>query len=165
MINSEIFLRSGEAFWSNCLKRHNQLFCSLKKRCPHVLLQLDRQPSMWILYVATLHLCPKHSSFIGSSITVIVVRFVSIRTKHSISFVSKPKLNRTSHEKMDQAKEFVQKRVKNKDYMPYWKIIDRRWDNQLHSALHATAYYLNPKFSFAVHFLSTAKSSGVWIIT
>ncbi|RWR72938.1 hypothetical protein CKAN_00118600 [Cinnamomum micranthum f. kanehirae] len=67
------------------------------------------------------------------------------------------------YEAMDRAKEVIQKRLKNKNYMPYWKI-DRRWDNQLHSALHATAC-LNPAFFLAVHFLSTAKSSGVKIMS
>ncbi|XP_059074587.1 uncharacterized protein LOC131874682 [Cryptomeria japonica] len=29
-----------------------------------------------------------------------------------------------------------------------WRIIDRRWTNQLHQPIHAFAYFLNPKFYF-----------------
>ena len=32
------------------------------------------------------------------------------------------------------------------NFEPVWKIIDQRWNNQLHRPLHATAYYLNPQF-------------------
>lgn len=33
-------------------------------------------------------------------------------------------------------------------YEPVWKIIDDRWENQLHKPLHAAAYYLNPRFHY-----------------
>ncbi|XP_058772012.1 uncharacterized protein LOC131645828 [Vicia villosa] len=33
-------------------------------------------------------------------------------------------------------------------YAPILKIIDERWDNQLHRPLHATTYYLNPQFHY-----------------
>lgn len=33
-------------------------------------------------------------------------------------------------------------------YNPIWKIIDARWNVQLHRPLHAAAYYLNPQFQY-----------------
>ncbi|XP_057831660.2 uncharacterized protein LOC131042327 [Cryptomeria japonica] len=33
-----------------------------------------------------------------------------------------------------------------------WRIIDRRWTNQLHQPIHAFAYFLNPKFYFSDSF-------------
>ncbi|XP_057443963.1 uncharacterized protein LOC130736134 [Lotus japonicus] len=35
-----------------------------------------------------------------------------------------------------------------RSYEPVWKIIDERWENQLHKPLHAAAYYLNPRFHY-----------------
>ena len=53
------------------------------------------------------------------------------------------------YELMDQAKEQI--RAANKDrvtkYGPIWDIIDRRWNNQLHRPIHATGYFLNPRYS------------------
>ncbi|KAG5091614.1 hypothetical protein JHK82_050392 [Glycine max] len=37
-------------------------------------------------------------------------------------------------------------------FEPVWKIIDERWDHQLHSPLHATAYYLNPHLHYEPRF-------------
>ncbi|KAI5419265.1 hypothetical protein KIW84_043438 [Lathyrus oleraceus] len=50
------------------------------------------------------------------------------------------------YEAMDQAKEEIQTSYNNnrKSYQPLWKIIDNRWDKQLHRPLHAAGYYLNP---------------------
>ncbi|KAJ8642385.1 hypothetical protein MRB53_019079 [Persea americana] len=48
---------------------------------------------------------------------------------------------------MYHAKETIKKELKKKeDYMPYWNIIDWRWDRQLHSPLHAAGFFLNPHF-------------------
>src|ERR1044072_6312555 len=33
-------------------------------------------------------------------------------------------------------------------YEPVWKVIDERWEGQLHRPLHAAAYYLNPHFHY-----------------
>jgi hypothetical protein len=33
-------------------------------------------------------------------------------------------------------------------YMPYWNIIDRRWNMQLHSSLHSAAAFLNPSIFY-----------------
>ncbi|XP_010276930.1 PREDICTED: uncharacterized protein LOC104611538 [Nelumbo nucifera] len=37
-------------------------------------------------------------------------------------------------------------------YMPIWDIIDRRWNMQLHSPLHAAAAYLNPSITYNPNF-------------
>lgn len=37
-------------------------------------------------------------------------------------------------------------------YVPVWDIIDRRWNMQLHSPLHAAAAFLNPSIFFSLNF-------------
>ena len=51
------------------------------------------------------------------------------------------------YEAMDQAKEVIKARYSDKmqKYFPIWKIIDERWNRQLHRPLHAVGYYLNPR--------------------
>ncbi|KAF7844713.1 zf-BED domain-containing protein/DUF659 domain-containing protein/Dimer_Tnp_hAT domain-containing protein [Senna tora] len=58
------------------------------------------------------------------------------------------------YEEMDKAKETIQINFKNvrKSYEPVWKIIDERWEAQLHKLLHAAAYYLNPHFHYSSQF-------------
>ena len=48
---------------------------------------------------------------------------------------------------MDGAKEQIVANFKNEEsrYKKVWKIIDTRWNLQLHRPLHAAAYYLNCK--------------------
>ncbi|XP_059073523.1 uncharacterized protein LOC131874255 [Cryptomeria japonica] len=55
---------------------------------------------------------------------------------------------------MDKAKEAIQhlygsERTK---YEPIWRIIDRRWNRQLHQHIHAAAYYLNTKLFYSRSF-------------
>lgn len=53
------------------------------------------------------------------------------------------------YEVMDRAKKIIQSRLKTKsEYSPCWQVIDRRWDGQLNSSLHAAAFFLNPQFYF-----------------
>lgn len=51
------------------------------------------------------------------------------------------------YEAMDRAKEEIAKNFRGvkKRYKKIWKIIDERWDLQLHRPLHAAAYCLNPR--------------------
>ena len=58
--------------------------------------------------------------------------------KHAMGFI---------YEAMDQAKEAIKARYRDKrqKYFPIWKIIDERWNKQLHRPLHATRYYLKPR--------------------
>ncbi|XP_059076459.1 uncharacterized protein LOC131043284 [Cryptomeria japonica] len=58
------------------------------------------------------------------------------------------------YEAMGKAKEAIQhlygsERTK---YEPIWRIIDRRWNRQLHQHIHVAAYYLNPKFFYSRSF-------------
>ncbi|KAG5241831.1 zinc finger protein [Salix suchowensis] len=50
------------------------------------------------------------------------------------------------YEAMDKAKEAIKIRLKNRmsQYGPYIRVIDARWDKQLHSPLHAAGCFLNP---------------------
>lgn len=48
------------------------------------------------------------------------------------------------------AKEAIKKElVDKKDYMVYWNIIDRRWEQLHRHPLHAAGFYLNPKFFYS----------------
>jgi hypothetical protein len=51
------------------------------------------------------------------------------------------------YEAMDQAKEAIKEAYQGKrqKYLPLWRIIDERWNKQLHRPLHVTGYYLNPR--------------------
>ncbi|KAI7737591.1 hypothetical protein M8C21_024715, partial [Ambrosia artemisiifolia] len=48
------------------------------------------------------------------------------------------------------AKEAIKKElVERKDYMVYWNIIDRRWEQLNRHPLHTAGFYLNPKFFYS----------------
>jgi hypothetical protein len=51
------------------------------------------------------------------------------------------------YEAMDQAKEAIKEAYQGKrqKYLPLWRIIDERWNKQLHRPLHVVGYYLNPR--------------------
>ncbi|XP_050102879.1 uncharacterized protein LOC126582742 [Malus sylvestris] len=61
------------------------------------------------------------------------------------------------YELMDTAKEKIASNLNKveKKYMPIWRKIDRRWDEQRHQPLHAAGYYLNPQFRYEDGFLAT----------
>ncbi|XP_068344220.1 uncharacterized protein [Pyrus communis] len=61
------------------------------------------------------------------------------------------------YELMDVAKEKIANNLNKveKKYMPIWRKIDHRWDNQLHQPLHAASYYLNPQFRYEDNFSDT----------
>ncbi|KAH1221440.1 hypothetical protein GmHk_12G034865 [Glycine max] len=54
------------------------------------------------------------------------------------------------YEEMENAKEKIKCNFNNimKSYDLVWKIIDERWDHQLHRPLHVAAYYLNPHLHY-----------------
>ena len=51
---------------------------------------------------------------------------------------------------MDQAKEQIRAAYKDRvaKYGPIWEIIDHRWNNKLHRPIHATGYFLNPRYHY-----------------
>eukprot|EP00253_Pinus_taeda_P011952 PITA_11952 len=55
---------------------------------------------------------------------------------------------------MDQTKEQIKATYGNKrqKYIPLWRIIDERWNKQLHKPLHAAGYYLNPRYDYTTNF-------------
>ncbi|KAJ0089587.1 hypothetical protein Patl1_14272 [Pistacia atlantica] len=67
-----------------------------------------------------------------------VLRLVDGDAKPAIGYI---------YEAMRRAKNQIAKNFNNVEhrYREIWKIIDTRWDFQLHRPLHAAAYYLNPK--------------------
>ncbi|XP_023878095.2 uncharacterized protein LOC111990539 [Quercus suber] len=58
------------------------------------------------------------------------------------------------YEAMDKAEEEIKKRLKNKVslYGNYIRVIDARWDKQLHSPLHAACCFLDPAIYFRPSF-------------
>ncbi|XP_057836733.1 uncharacterized protein LOC131046914 [Cryptomeria japonica] len=58
------------------------------------------------------------------------------------------------YEAMDRAKEAISHcyHGNTRKCEILWRIIDRRWTNQLHQPIHAFAYFLNPKFYFSDSF-------------
>ncbi|XP_059660034.1 ATP-dependent RNA helicase DEAH13-like isoform X3 [Cornus florida] len=79
-----------------------------------------------------------------------VLRLVDSDERPAMGFIYKA---------MDRAKEEIQKNFKNvkKCYEPIWKIINARWESQLHQPLHAAAYFLNPQFQYSPSFHSDAE--------
>lgn len=57
---------------------------------------------------------------------------------------------------MDKAKEEIATNFGNEEraYKEIWKIIDDKWEFQLHQQLHAAAYFLNPRFQYSEDFSS-----------
>lgn len=55
---------------------------------------------------------------------------------------------------IDKAKEQIQANFKNvkRRYEAYMKIINLRWNTQLHGPLHAAGYFLNPRYQYAIDF-------------
>jgi hypothetical protein len=51
------------------------------------------------------------------------------------------------YDAIDQNKEAIKEayQAKRQKYLPLWRIIDERWNKQLHQPLHAARYYLNPR--------------------
>lgn len=58
------------------------------------------------------------------------------------------------YEKMERAKIEIKAYYKGieEKYVPIWGIIDRRWNMQLHSPLHAAAAFLNPSVFYGLNF-------------
>ena len=69
----------------------------------------------------------------------------------------KPAMN-FIYKDMDQAKEAIKSPYgdKRQKYLPLWRMIEDRWNRQLHRPLHVANYYLNPRYvilDFNSHFL------------
>lgn len=58
------------------------------------------------------------------------------------------------YEAMDQAKECIQATYKDiiAKFGPIWDMINNKWNNQLLCPIHATWYFLNPRYHYRVDF-------------
>ncbi|PKI78962.1 hypothetical protein CRG98_000603 [Punica granatum] len=74
-----------------------------------------------------------------------VLRMVDSDEKPAMGFI---------YNEMEKAKQKIKVNFKDdrKSYDPIWKVIDERWEVQLHRPLHAAAYYLNPQLHFSSEF-------------
>ncbi|KAJ0080482.1 hypothetical protein Patl1_24494 [Pistacia atlantica] len=81
----------------------------------------------------------------AKQVTMEVLRLVDGDAKPAIGYI---------YEAMRRAKNQIAKNFNNVEhrYREIWKIIDTRWDFQLHRPLHAAAYYLNPKYHYDPNF-------------
>ncbi|CAO2841422.1 unnamed protein product [Amaranthus hypochondriacus] len=66
-----------------------------------------------------------------------VLRLVDGDEKPTMGFI---------YEAMERAKLAIKE--KKRYYKKYWKIIDDKWNAQLHSHLHAAGYFLNPQYLY-----------------
>ncbi|KAJ8760344.1 hypothetical protein K2173_011897 [Erythroxylum novogranatense] len=71
-----------------------------------------------------------------------VLRIVSCKRRPAMGYV---------YAGMYRAKEAIKKElVKREEYMDYWNIIDHWWEQQWNLPLHASGFYLNPKFFYSI---------------
>ncbi|CAN6162806.1 unnamed protein product [Urochloa humidicola] len=65
------------------------------------------------------------------------------------------------YDAMDSAKELIKQGLGD-DHGSYWQMIDRIWDDYLHSPVHAAGYFLNPAIFYTDRFRNDAEiSSGI----
>jgi hypothetical protein len=84
---------------------------------------------------------------------VVMVTEPLVRVLRMVDGDEKPSMGYL-YEAMDKAKECIKKRLRNRlsAYGPYIRVIDARWDKQLHSPLHAAGCFLNPGIYFGPKF-------------
>lgn len=85
--------------------------------------------------------------------TVVKVSEPLVRVLHLADGDEKPVMGYL-YEAMDKAKEAIKTRLNNRMslYTPYTRVVDARWDKQLHSPLHAAGCFLNPGIYFRPSF-------------
>ncbi|KAJ4978989.1 hypothetical protein NE237_009769 [Protea cynaroides] len=89
-------------------------------------------------------------SFWSSCLTIIHLTDPLLRVLRIVGSEKKPAMGYI-YEAMYRAKEAIKKElVEKKDYLPYWNVIDHRWNRQLHRPLHAAGFYLNPKCFYSI---------------
>ncbi|KAG5059997.1 hypothetical protein JHK87_001026 [Glycine soja] len=83
---------------------------------------------------------------------MMVLRLADLDVKPTMGFI---------YEEMENAKEKIKCNFNNikKSYEPVCKIIDERWDHQLHRPLHEAAYYLNPH----LHYKPSLRHDGLQV--
>lgn len=51
---------------------------------------------------------------------------------------------------MYRVKEIIKRELFKKNHLPYWNIIDQRWEHLQRHPLHVAGFYLNPKFFYSI---------------
>ncbi|XP_077238960.1 uncharacterized protein LOC143880095 [Tasmannia lanceolata] len=91
--------------------------------------------------------CP---SFWSSCTVVVHLTEPLVRVLRMVDSEKRPAMGYI-YEGMYRVKEAIKKELKKrKDYLPYWNIIDRRWNKGLHHPLYAAGFFLNPQFLYSI---------------
>ncbi|XP_075665771.1 uncharacterized protein LOC142635513 [Castanea sativa] len=126
-------------------KELRQMFTSDKwLSCPHAKTAVGKEISKIVL---------EDYSFWSQCTHIVKVSEPLVRVLRLVDGDEKPAIGYL-YEAMDKAKEEIKRRLKNKVslYGHYIRIIDARWDKQLHSPLHAAGCFLNPAIYFRPSF-------------
>lgn len=103
-----------------------------KKEEGYTTLDYISNPSFWSMCTVITHLTDP---------LLRLVRIVSGKRRPGMGYV---------YAGVYRAKEAIKKElVDKKDYMVYWNIIDRRWEQLHRHPLHTAGFYLNPKFFYS----------------
>ncbi|KAH7672113.1 Ribonuclease H-like protein [Dioscorea alata] len=89
------------------------------------------------------------SSFWKECVVIVKVAKPLVRVLRIVDGDDRPAMG-FIYEAINKAKEEMSKRFqrRKKRVKPYLKIVDSRWDRQLHKNLHAVVYWLNPRFHY-----------------
>ena len=126
-------------------KELRQMFtCDKWLSCPHAKTAVGKEISKIVLEDYAFWFQCKHIVKVSEPL-VRVLRLVDGDEKPAMGYL---------YEAMDKAKEEIKRRLKNKVslYGHYIRVIDARWDKQLHSPLHAAGCFLNPAIYFRPSF-------------
>ncbi|XP_075654755.1 uncharacterized protein LOC142624914 [Castanea sativa] len=126
-------------------KELRQMFTSDKwLSCPHAKTAVGKEISKIVL---------EDYSFWSQCTHIVKVSEPLVRVLRLVDGDEKPAMGYL-YEAMDKAKEEIKRRLKNKVslYGHYIRVIDARWDKQLHSPLHAAGCFLNPAIYFRPSF-------------
>uniref|UniRef100_A0A7N2N0K5 BED-type domain-containing protein n=1 Tax=Quercus lobata TaxID=97700 RepID=A0A7N2N0K5_QUELO len=126
-------------------KEVRQMFtCDKWLSCPHAKTAVGKEISKIVLEDYAFWSQCKHIVKVSKPL-VRVLRLVDRDEKPAMGYL---------YEAMDKAKEEIKRRLKNKIslYGHYVRVIDTRWDKQLHSPLHAAGCFLNHAIYFRPSF-------------
>ncbi|XP_050277684.1 uncharacterized protein LOC126719141 [Quercus robur] len=118
--------------------------CGKWLSCPHAKIAVGKEINKIVL---------EDYSFWFQCKNIVKVSEPLVRVLHLVNGDEKPAMWYL-YEAMDKAKKEIKKRLKNKVslYGNYIRVIDARWDKQLHSPLHAAGCFLKPAIYFRPSF-------------
>ena len=126
-------------------KEFRQMFtCDKWLSCPYAKTAVGKEISKIVL---------ENYSFWSQCKNIVKVSEPLVRVLRLVDGDEKPIMGYL-YEAMDKAKEEIKRRLKNKVslYGHYIRVIDARWDKQLHSPLHAAGCFFNPAIYFRPSF-------------